>query len=132
MVKCGCMHFPPHFPVDTAPPSLHEAPSAGQLLPHAQSGIHPGQQLPPHAAHSSGSGRRQPGEWSVFIKRSSRIPVYGLIYSFYHLCTSNGGICKGRFANKVCLLQVTPSSSSSSSLCFRPAGSDHGPAADAG
>lgn len=52
--------------VDPAPSPPPKASPAGQLLSHAQPGIHPGQPPPAHAAHRSGSGCQQPGEWSVF------------------------------------------------------------------
>lgn len=52
--------------LDAASPPLPKASPAGQLLSHAQPGVHPGQSSPPHAAHSAVPGCHQPGEWSVF------------------------------------------------------------------
>lgn len=53
------------FLLDAASPTLPKAALASQLLSHAQPSVHPGWQLPPHAAHGSGSGCQQPGEWFV-------------------------------------------------------------------
>lgn len=75
-------HVASSFLVDAASSTLSEASLAGQLLSHAQPGVHPGQQPPPHAAHGAGSRCQQPGERSVSYYSLFNVVPFFLVFIF--------------------------------------------------